>query len=477
MKMALGTLPPSLPDAYVDIINRIKAKGDESYNLAVKILSWINYATVPLSMRQVQEALTIDEDDHIEEEDILQSESIVNVCGSLLAHDQASGIVRFTHYTVQEFLRSKYSHELVPVVDLGKKCLTCLNFKEFESGPCQDAEALKQRIKKTEFCTYAAQAWGSYIRGDGEEDDGVVQNVRKLLTSENRTNTMLQLENLRDPNAPFGGYIKSQTALHVLAKIGLATICQKMLQDATVVCGTCEDRWRFDVQAVDGKGRTPLYEAAFNGHHEMVLILLKFGADPAARDVFNRTALHRAAKNGHDEVVKCLLTFKPELAQAKDCHEWTPLTLALHNGRTETSKLLLHACGVTIPEITGDNAAQTHLNLCLALTKLYPDDHTFHHTAANCYWNLKMYSEAEKHYDAALRLFPANRGVTDVSSLIQTNFCDHCDKTIKGRRYKCKACGDYDLCEKCFAIEPKLHIIHEIISLPSGDWANKSIQA
>jgi len=350
--------------------------------------------------------------------------------------------------------------------------------------------------------------WGEYIRGTGEENEEIVRGVLRLLNCERKRNSMLQLEHTADINNPFGFYTKAQTPLHVLAKMGLATICRRLLEDqqmfsnqtatgisvtATRIDDVDADSEQpkkvvYDVSALDGKGRTPLYEAAFNGHHEVVLILLKFGADPSARDFIGRTALHRAAKMGHDEVVKTLLAFQPALAAAKDCHEWSPLTLALHNGRTKTAEILLAACGIHIepPNTTvsdtsviglvradsdwNNDPLRQHLSLCLQLVSMFPNDHTFCHTLANCYWGLGQRSEAIKLFDVALSLFPSNVGVVDVNRLIHTNFCDHCDKTIVGLRYKCNTCRDYDLCSGCFGMEPRLHQMHEFQIIPSSGW-------
>ena len=231
MKKALTMLPVNLPAAYDDAFARIRAKGGESYDLALRILSWIYYATVPLRMRQLREALTIDDEDHLEEEDLLPADRIIEICGSLVVHDKSSGIVRFTHYTVQEFLRSSLSQQLTSIVELGKTCLNCLNFKEFEAGPCPDTDSLRQRLCKPQFCGYAARMWGEYIRGKGEENDEIVRGVLRLLKCEQKRNSMLQLEHAADINNPFGFYTKDQTPLHVLAKMGLAIICHRLLED------------------------------------------------------------------------------------------------------------------------------------------------------------------------------------------------------------------------------------------------------
>lgn len=54
-------------------------------------------------------------------------------------------------------------------------------------------------------------------------------------------------------------------------------------------------------------GRTPLHNAANNGHIEVVKHLIKKEADVNVVDKYGRSPLHDAAKHGHIEVVEVLL--------------------------------------------------------------------------------------------------------------------------------------------------------------------------
>ncbi|XP_031330499.1 ankyrin repeat domain-containing protein 50 isoform X1 [Photinus pyralis] len=63
-----------------------------------------------------------------------------------------------------------------------------------------------------------------------------------------------------------------------------------------------------DVETRDLEGRTPLHVSAWQGHTEMVALLLTCGhAQVDAVDLENRTALHSASWQGHHEIVKLLL--------------------------------------------------------------------------------------------------------------------------------------------------------------------------
>ncbi|XP_066257922.1 ankyrin repeat domain-containing protein 50 isoform X2 [Euwallacea similis] len=63
-----------------------------------------------------------------------------------------------------------------------------------------------------------------------------------------------------------------------------------------------------DVETRDLEGRTPLHVSAWQGHTEMVSLLLTYGkAQVDACDLENRTALHSASWQGHSDIVKLML--------------------------------------------------------------------------------------------------------------------------------------------------------------------------
>ena len=57
------------------------------------------------------------------------TDDIIEMCQSLVVHEESSGVVRFIHPTVQEFLKSL---ELLPVINLAKTCLTYLENNAFD---------------------------------------------------------------------------------------------------------------------------------------------------------------------------------------------------------------------------------------------------------------------------------------------------------------------------------------------------------
>jgi hypothetical protein len=143
---ALIKLPNTVGKLYEDIMHRIEKGGDTDRDLAVRTLSWILHSTNtrPLKMNELRELLVIEDGDNDLDERQSTAEDIIAVCQSLVVCDLQSNVVRFTHFTVQEFLNDKYRDKLLPSTDLAKVCLTYLTFDIFELGPCANKESFKE---------------------------------------------------------------------------------------------------------------------------------------------------------------------------------------------------------------------------------------------------------------------------------------------------------------------------------------------
>ena len=94
------------------------------------------------------------------------------------------------------------------------------------------------------------------------------------------------------------------------------------------------------VNAPDKDGNTPIHEATFGGHTEIVKILASLTDNNLnAPNKKGETPIYWAAEKGHTEIVKFLssLTIKPN---APDYNGQTPIYLAALNGYTEIVRIL-----------------------------------------------------------------------------------------------------------------------------------------
>jgi ankyrin repeat protein len=316
-------MPTELFDLYETIMSRITQFEDDSKQLALQTLSWVLYAKRPLQMDELREATAIEEGDRgLDKEDLPPAKTLVEVCGSFIIHDQYSGVVGLSHETVKEFLILRHSRQLILEVGIAKMCLTYLLFDVF-NDPCTNSNALDARVRKYRLSRYAAQFWCFHTRGKAESCSHIQDAVLSLLTAENKTQSMLQMEEYKE-YLPNGG-----TLLHVIAAKGLVTMCKlvldQMLNHRRYTLPTRSmliDRngeglaslvpsfsavAETTVFTEDNTGCTALYRAAEKGHDEVVQLLLENGADVNAQGGFCENALQVASDLGHDAVVKTLL--------------------------------------------------------------------------------------------------------------------------------------------------------------------------
>lgn len=160
---AFATIPRDMSAAYHDVLRRIEHAKPGDRALAIRVLSWLYYAFRPLRMDELLEALVVEEGDRrLMRDDILQPEDIVDCCKSFVAYDESSGLVRFTHYTVQEFV-AIIRHNLLSATDLAKACLIYLGFDAYDPD-CSDCSSREDSKQCGQFGHYAAEYWDRHLR-------------------------------------------------------------------------------------------------------------------------------------------------------------------------------------------------------------------------------------------------------------------------------------------------------------------------
>ncbi|XP_048245484.1 ankyrin-1-like [Haliotis rufescens] len=100
-----------------------------------------------------------------------------------------------------------------------------------------------------------------------------------------------------------------------------------------------------------------LFLAADSGYFEIATSLLKAGANPNIRCVYDQTPLTKAAESGHERLVKALIQNNGDVNhKAKD--GMTPLMLSILNGHTSVARHLLkhEQINLQLEDIDGDTA-------------------------------------------------------------------------------------------------------------------------
>ena len=114
VRTRLQTLPPSVPDAYDDVLDRIESQEPGEREIALKALAWICHAYRALSLQELQHALSIEPHDaHLDEERLVDGGKIIALCHGLVLVSQ-TGVVGFAHGTARSYFES-HRHDLFPM--------------------------------------------------------------------------------------------------------------------------------------------------------------------------------------------------------------------------------------------------------------------------------------------------------------------------------------------------------------------------
>jgi len=241
----LKTTPGSLFEAYDGVITRIKESGQEDDSgLSMIIISWIYRASRILKMSELLEAVVIEqylgnEDSHsIEELDpILKYKmlptDIVDLCKGLVLYEESSGLVRFSHETVKEFI-SERNLPLAYPSTLTKICLMYLGSNMFDNA-CDHEEELLTKMQKYEFSRYAGRYWADHISQDMNCEKEILNEFLAAFRFQNRRDAIEQLYMYHDVDGYIWGFKPAmrRSRLQVAASMGLATICEHLLHDAS----------------------------------------------------------------------------------------------------------------------------------------------------------------------------------------------------------------------------------------------------
>jgi len=365
----LDALPTDMESAYKSVLKRIEKRRLSTVN---KILSWLFHAQRPLRRGELREALAVRLGRATLSKPLVQSDMLVQYCQGLVTIDETTETVRFSHFTVKEFLYKHYQDELLSVVDCAKVYLTYMNFDVFEMGPCANVDNYKQRIEDYQFSEYVVLYWGSYTKDRGEKDSDVRGILCKFFRSPGKRAAVRQIQLLfQYPLSSIMRYklwqlgeddLNVWTPLHTLANEGLDIFYERITTsgNAAITDGDLRGIEFGTLHSRDEQGCLPLGAASVPGHLTIVTLMIENGADVCAKDNYGSTALHRAAEEGHVEVVKVLIGNDTEI-NAKENNGRTALHRAAGGGHVEVVKVLID----NDAEINArDNDGETALQCC-----------------------------------------------------------------------------------------------------------------
>ncbi|KAH7069885.1 ankyrin repeat-containing domain protein [Paraphoma chrysanthemicola] len=182
IRSALVGLPEgkdAISKAYDEALRRIEDQNADDRALALRVLSWVLRSYQPMRLVDLQYALTTDEDEYFDDNDLLPEVLIISVCAGLVVCEARTSFVRFVHYTTQEYLEGiRHKRFSDADFDIATTSVRYLLKRNHMMDPyCNKIDEFDTLTKRIPFYVYAAKYWGDHVRRcqDAEEENlGVI---------------------------------------------------------------------------------------------------------------------------------------------------------------------------------------------------------------------------------------------------------------------------------------------------------------
>lgn len=266
------------------------------------------------------------------------------MCGGLVIEIKVEerSVIGLAHASVKEYLQSPDDKSPCKIYkiptrranqELAHTCLTYLAFDTFKQGPVQEYVEFEERLKQYPLLEYAAKHTSTHFRSGNLEPAG--RWVQVLFPTSNRKDRVNKsLKSWRQVRDGFGQHEPfmipdemEATPLFFASEAGLTSVIQKLLAFGVYVNTNCFYG-------------TALQAASAEGHLDVVVELLKHGADLNASSEELGTALQAACAGGHAPVVGALVERGADVNQISG-FSGTALAAAAHRGKTGIVELLL----------------------------------------------------------------------------------------------------------------------------------------
>jgi ankyrin repeat protein len=398
LQHAIEDTPTGLDDLYDHNWARITKLKECEKKRAFALLRWTAFASRPLTVCEIAEAVLIVESEDLLLEDLPDAvddhyvnTEIVGLCGPLVevrkdpSNPSASQrTVHLPHFSVRQYLlyhlpmpgwilhndHLQTSYEKIQNTVLAKACLQYISL-------CQVWESVLYNSPPSpgvSFRIYAAMAWHQHVTSGLRNDPVILSLCMRFLSRDNPTwDSWRTLVDSEDPKLRCqGAETIPPGPLYYAIEMGLKDVAISLITEQNVNETSTRGRSplgiacikgfidvvdlmlrnRADITAVDINRWTPVYVASFNGHAEVVKLLLENGADIMIATNKGATPVVAALLNRHAEVVKLLFENGADITVASN-DGWTPVYVASFNGHAEVVKLLLEN-GADITVVSND---------------------------------------------------------------------------------------------------------------------------
>jgi hypothetical protein len=264
IRKALNSLPPTLFATYERILDRVNASNADTRMLVQMVLKWIICSSVPLSTKELLEAVSINEGDTKRDFDAMpDEEGILKWCSSLVRRTPAGDRLELAHFTVEEFLLAidatkpgnpYAAYKITPEdqeLPLAKLCLTYLLFDEFQDIDCTENEEDDDLYSDDlSFYSYCSKYWAEHAL-QYRHDQGLLDLV-KIMFNPSKSGNFVSWSShwiWNNSSAVDLELIRNAETLHFAAALSFSDVCEWLIKDHDRIA---------DLDKISGIG-TPLY--------------------------------------------------------------------------------------------------------------------------------------------------------------------------------------------------------------------------
>jgi len=316
-----------LGDVYSATIERIKAQDGDKSRLGMTALMWISHAERLLQVDELCYALAVQlGSTDFDVGNIPSISTLVNCCQGLITVDKEASTARLAHFTLQEYLSVHPDLFSGPHSAMAEICLTYLNSKQVKAISI----APPPSTQSTPFLEYCSVYWGVHAKRE-LSDCGKSLALKLLQEPYSQISTESLLKHATLYGADEHDICPWFSGLHCASFFGIVEVVATLIEEGSS-----------DINGEGYLGCTPLSWAAYNGHEEVVKILLgREEVNPDKPDNSGKTPLSYAAQSGHEGVVKILLEREEVNPDKLNYSGETPLSYAARNGHEGVVKILL----------------------------------------------------------------------------------------------------------------------------------------
>jgi hypothetical protein len=331
----LQFLPKTLDTTYDQALLRIRSQAEEDVELAEAVLLWVLCARRTLTVLELQHMYAMralsEGEEALQEDDLPDADILTGVCGGLITVDGESKMVRFVHYTTQQYFERAYKdHSTSTTFEITRLSLAYLRLPNFSTGICTTDAAMSSRLEQYPFLHYAARHWGS--EGSNVDFDALWADLTAFVSNKVAVDVASQVWSLPQHRYTHWSqeFPRNVPFLVLAASFDIPQVLRRLVADDQ------------DLEGRGSDGGSPLIRAASLGLAANVTLLIELGAEVNSTDSSGETALERAAASGNEAIVKALLGGGAEI-NLKSAAGWTVLMSAVRSGNMDIVKTLVRA--------------------------------------------------------------------------------------------------------------------------------------